>query len=145
MNTAVSFELAKLLKDKGFGEGALNFYTNPRCKMFGKDERGRHYPIKNKAKRLWVSGEHFVLDSKHVYCAPTIAEVVMWLYEKHSLWILPLPTVCGYFAWKIIDMQDNPNRPIERPPYNDVDGVDYRTPTEAYEAAISHALTNIVK
>ena len=87
MNTPVNFELAKLLKEKGFEEISSNFYTNPRCKMFGIDEHGRYYPIKNKAKSLWISGNAATLDSKHVYYAPTIAEVVMWLYEKHGIWI----------------------------------------------------------
>ena len=131
MNTAVSFELAKLLKDKGF---------DLECEYI-RDLYNSGLTVKTSRKEDW----NFKKPLVDAYSAPTIAEVVMWLYEKHSLWILPLPTVCGYFAWKIIDMQDDPNRPIERPPYNDVDGVDYRTPTEAYEAAISHALTNIVK
>jgi hypothetical protein len=77
MNTPVSFELAKLLKEKGFSNRCSNFYTNPRCKMFGIDEHGRYYPIKNKAKNLWISGNAATLDSKHVYYAPTIADVVI--------------------------------------------------------------------
>lgn len=77
----------KIAKEKGLNNQCLHFYTHPRCKMLGIDEQGRYYPIKNKTKNLWVSGYAATLDSKHVYYAPTIAEVVMWLYEKHGIWI----------------------------------------------------------
>ena len=91
MNTPVNFPIAKLLKEKGFEEISSNFYTNPRCKMFGIDEHGRYYPIKNKAKSLWISGNAATLDSKHVYYAPTIAEVMYWIYSKYDIWISLIP------------------------------------------------------
>ena len=137
MNTPVKFEIAKLLKEKGFEEISSNFYTNPRCKMFGIDEHGRYYPIKNKAKSLWISGNAATLDSKHVYYAPTISEVVMWLYEKHGIWI----TVCvigadGFGYWL-----HNKNR--KRLNTEDQGGYWY-SPTEAYEAAIEYTLNNLI-
>ena len=74
----------------------------------------------------------------------TISDVVMWLYEKKSLWILALPTVTGHFAYKILDVQLDPKNPIERPPYKDVSANDYNSPTEAYEAAIEYCLTELI-
>ena len=47
MNTEVSFELAKLLKKVGFDKESLKFYTKQNSKMFGIDEHGRNYPMKN--------------------------------------------------------------------------------------------------
>ncbi len=61
MNTPVSFELAKLLKEKGFD-------LNHEYMVFTFSETEK-YP----------EGELFL--------KPTIAEVVMWLYEKHEIWI----------------------------------------------------------
>ena len=87
MNTPVSFELAKLLKEKRFDNTTSHFYTKPNSKMFGIDEHGRYYPIKNKAKSLWVVGNAAALNIENVYQAPTIADVCMWLYEKHKIWI----------------------------------------------------------
>lgn len=75
---------------------------------------------------------------------PTISDVVMWLYEKHKLWILPLPTVTGHFAYKVLDVQLDPENTIERPPYTDVSANDYNTPTEAYEAAIEYTLNHLI-
>jgi hypothetical protein len=137
MNTPISFEIAKLLKEKGFDEPCLNFYTNPRCKMFGIDEHNRYYPIKNKAKKLWTSGNAATLDSKHVYYAPTIAEVVMWLYEKHGIWVeVRKHTRNGLRCFSpYID-----NKPVRE----DVFFNDYDLPTEAYEAAIKYCLENLI-
>ena len=151
MTTPVNFETAKLLKEKGFEKECL-FYYDKQGKLPERWESSgsstdtdvaiylEEFEANFNSRRL--VGVHQIGD---VSCsAPTIAQAVMWLYEEHSLWILPIPTVCGYFAWKIIDMQDNPERPIERPPYSDVDGVDYKTPREAYEAAIEYVLTKIL-
>ena len=137
MNTPVVFKIAKLLKEKGFDRETLHFYTNPRCKMFGIDEHGRYYPIKNKAKTLWISGNAATLDSRHVYYAPIIAEVVMWLHEKHGVWIeVRKHTRNGLLCLSpYID-----NKPVNE----DIFFNDYDTPTEAYEAAIKYVLTNLL-
>ena len=135
MTTHVSFETAKLLKKKGFDNQCLNFYTNPKCKMFGIDEHDRYYPIKNKTKTLWVSGDAATLDSKHVYYAPTIAETVMWLYEKHRIWV-------NVYLYKdhAADVNDDY---MFRSNYTKIR--EYKTPTEAYKVAIEYVLTNLIK
>ena len=84
MNTPILFELAKLLKEKGFDGQCLNFYTKPNSKMFGIDEHYRNYPIKNTPKKLYTVGEHAVLNIENVYFAPTIAEIVMWCFNKYK-------------------------------------------------------------
>ena len=87
MTSIVDFDVAKLLKEKEFEQETLHFYTKPNSKMFGIDEHGRAYKIKNSTKELYKCGENVTLNSTSVIFAPTIAEVVMWLYEKHNLWI----------------------------------------------------------
>lgn len=47
-----TFETAKLAKEKGFNIETLHFYTKSNSKMFGIDEKGRSYPIKNTSKKL---------------------------------------------------------------------------------------------
>lgn len=144
MNTQVSFKIAKLLKEKGFDLECFYFYTKPNSKMFGIDEHGGIYPIKNTAKKLYKCGKEAVLNIENVYLAPTIAEVVMWLYKKHSLWIIIIPTVTGNFAYKVIDVQLNPEKVIERPPYKDVSAEDFSEPTDAYLGAIEDILNNLI-
>ena len=87
LNKPVDFTTAKLLKEKGFDGQCLNFYTKPNSKMFGIDEHYRNYPIKNTPKKLYTVGEHAVLNIENVYFAPTIAEVVCWIYSKYQIWI----------------------------------------------------------
>ena len=129
MNTPVSFPLAKLLKEKGFDkQGYLQEV------WLGNRYEGK-YP---KVKEIPVFG----IGATSVL--PTIAEVCMWLYQKHGIWILALPTVTGYFTYKIVDIQLNPEKPIERPPYKDVSANDYNLPTEAYRAAIEYTLNNLI-
>jgi hypothetical protein len=144
MNKPVSFKIAKLLSEKGFDCEFRYFYTKPNSKMFGIDEHGRSYPIKNTPKKLYIVGDYVVLNIENVYPAPTTAEVIMWLYEKYSIWLLALPTITGNFAYKIVDVQLNPEKPIERPPYKDVSANDYKSPTEAYENAIEYCLNNLI-
>jgi hypothetical protein len=63
--TYVTFEQAKLLKEKGFDEECNRFYTKPNSKLFGIDEHGRTYgPIKNKPNVLWIVGNVVALNEK---------------------------------------------------------------------------------
>jgi len=83
----VSYEQAVALEELGsetdysFGR----FYTKPRSKMFGVDEKGRHYPIKNTPKKLYTLGEHFVLSDINVINAPLKQQVFRWFREKYNL------------------------------------------------------------
>ena len=86
----VPYEQALALKELGFDEPCFgNFYTKPNCKMFGVDEKGRHYTIKNTPKKLYTLGEHFVLNDSNVINAPLYQQAFRWFREKHGLksWI----------------------------------------------------------
>lgn len=139
MNTPVNFKIAKLLKEKGFDDTTLHFYTKPNTKMFGIDEHGRYYPMKNKAKSLWTMGNAAALKIENVYQAPTIAEVVMWLYEKHGIWIIAIPVgISTTWCFSMFNVDPEKGRIIfESPSCN--------SPTEAYEAGIEYILNNLIK
>jgi hypothetical protein len=84
----VDFNTAKLLKEKEFKENCNRFYTKSNSKMFGIDEHGRYYPIKNTPKKLYTIGEHVALSVKNVYSAPEQWQVVEWLLQNHRLDII---------------------------------------------------------
>lgn len=112
MNTPVKFELAKLLKEKGFSQNFGNgqkFYY-PLTKELTENHRGDNY------------------------AAPTISEVVMWLYKKHDIWI-----------W--VEHYPNETNFIPQIPKANLDKIlgYYKSPTEAYEAAIEYTLKNLIK
>lgn len=127
MNTPVNYKLAKLLKEKGFEQKERPSYllvdfsqtnvlkTNPENISIG-DLIGYYVPNKT-------------------VNAPTIAEVVMWLYEKHGIWIYAerYSTLFRCYAEEIGD---------ER--FGKWEGHKYESPTEAYEAAIQYTLTKLI-
>lgn len=101
MNTPVSLEIAKLLKEKGY-DIEIDYGLNQ------------------------------ILNLKK---APTIAEVVMWIFNKHSIWIyVNIVADFGYnetWAWNTIS-----------PDNKDING--FNSPTEAYAAAIEYTLNNLI-
>lgn len=82
----VPYDRALRLKALGFDEPCFNrFYTKPQSKMFGVDEKGRHYPIKNISKKLYTMGEDFVLNDSNVILAPTFSQAFRWFRENYGL------------------------------------------------------------
>ena len=123
MNTIVSFKLAKLLKEKGFDEHCLQCYAEERLidKMTGGDIFTGIYRLCTKSR-----------FHKRYYSAPTIAEVVMWLYEKHDIWIVAFPTEQDWTfdIFKGLDCVKSESF--------------FNSPKKAYEAAIEYALNNLI-
>ena len=126
MNTPVSFEIAKLLKEKGY-----NFYHRM---SYWKSELTDHTP--GYALEDGTTSQDNYLDFERYY-APTIAEVVMWLYEKHGIWIAS-KKVNGLNKWFAQIYKNNSN---------DLCDTDIVTisPAEAYTAAIEYTLTKLIK
>lgn len=129
MNNFVSFEVAKLLKEKGF-DSVMKY----------------HYPDLNKNQEKYclpTNWNKFVdMDgNSNYYSAPTIAEVLMWMYEKHGIWInikhLPFNQKFGISITG--KYQDGENGILYR-----YDFKHYNSPTEAYEAAIEYCLKNLI-
>lgn len=121
MNTPVSFNIAKLLKVKG---------CDIECN-YGYDFR---------SDNLQNFGRYIV--SHMVYNAPTIAEVIMWLYEKYGIWIgvnkdTSVKWSNTYFNY-YIQSEDKGSA------FSDIGGTQPNTPTECYEAAINYTLNNLI-
>ena len=125
MNTPVSFELAKLLKEKGFNGICKNIYA------YGRENQ----TIENLSE----------LDNNNdrgYWLAPTIAEVVMWIHKEKGLWINVI--YMGFelkYSWSI-DIITTSGSNWDS--YGEEDDVYYNSPTEAYEAAIEHTLKNLI-
>lgn len=80
------------------------------------------------AKLLKEKDEIFDVTSTLDY--PTITEVVMWLYEKHGIWIsVEQNSFIGGGKSSFI---------------SNVKRAEYNSPTEAYEAAIEYCLTKLI-
>lgn len=139
MNKPVSYELAEMLKEKGFNLKVVNFYNYGKLSLISdKDRQIGKLTIYNPIN--W----NFVRE--HYTSAPTIAEVIMWLYEKYGIWISVytmdkwLPNGNDreqMFDYSVKQMKlgliDIPKKPEE-----------FSSPTEAYESAIKYALLNLI-
>jgi hypothetical protein len=125
MNTQVSFELAKLLKERGFNEEVRDYH---------EEKDGTFYRSQYFRDKISINEKH-----KGFVVVPTIAEVVMWLYEKHGIWI-------EVHRWT--------NQPVDDEIWEEcfqaftngdaMDVATFKSPTEAYEAAIRYCLEKII-
>jgi hypothetical protein len=130
MNSPVSFKTAKLLKEKEFHIPVIHNYGK-------KGELGIGI---NLALDLEMVADCVLVDyNKYVgiyrqISAPTIAEVVMWIYETHGIWIT-------------VDIDEDADGNIiyairgkKTTHFDD----EFKTPTDAYEAAIDYTLKNLI-
>lgn len=131
MKTPVSFELAKLLKEKEYKDkNMLGTVRLSEPEFY--DPNGIIHNIKD----IFEEKDYKIEDC---FNAPTIAEVVMWLYEKHEIWIGVICDVGNdlLFTFKIYSTKIGEERCI-------VNGNMYESPIEAYEAAIEYTLKNLL-
>ena len=110
MNTPVKFELAKLLKEKGF-------------------------PLKNTGYAYNKNGELVDPCFSIWECeAPTIAEIVMWLYEKHGIWISVDYDQEIQWYYNIVDISEEGGYLVDK----------FNSHIAAYLAAIDYTLNNLI-
>jgi hypothetical protein len=125
MHKEVNFEVAQLLKEKGFDNPTRSIYQYEQLVIDSNYEKGY--------KNSFNSHDWYEIS------APTIAEVVMWLYEKHKIWISVDMTFeeNGETFWFSIRQCKPDDRVIES--FNE-----YSTPTEAALKAIEHVLKELI-
>lgn len=125
MTTHVNFSTAKLLKEKEFQEPCSRYYI---------------VDFQNfKADGVLYNCGIPVIRRKnqpHLCNAPIIAEVVMWLYEKHGIWIEVNLGDYGFY-WTVMSKDKNI---IAESKYRNV----FNSPTETYETAILYTLNNLI-
>lgn len=121
MNTTVTFPIAKLLTEKGIDDESAHYYNEKGELLFDVD-----FPSLQPTK-------------PHIYySAPTIADVVMQLYEKYGIWIISVPEgLSTTWAFSLFNINPEKGRIIFNSPSFD-------SPTEAYEAGIEHILNNLI-
>lgn len=129
MNKPICYTLAKLLKEKGFLEDCENEYDGSGKLRF--DHTGKSYWVNKRCN-----------DSLNIFSAPTIADVVMWLYEKHKIWIM----VNNWYE-HVLDNDDNILDKTHLFAWfitGEAEERTFKTPTEAYEVAIEYTLTKLI-
>lgn len=129
MNTPLSFQIAKLLKEK-----MIKIDTDE--SLFYKDEVSniKEHQIKNRDVLYTYEGYGIYQPDENEYQTYRISEFVMWLHEKHGIWTISRKAV-GINKWFYTI-------------YKNDDAVHseyvYKSPTKAYEAAIEYTLNNLI-
>jgi hypothetical protein len=129
MDKEVGSTTAKLLKSKGF---------DGRTTVWHQHGNGVSGCVEGKRDHYNRKGDAYT-------AAPSIAEVVMWLYENHDFWIKSsLITVNGTvnFFCSYFKINKGPERTLVELP-KEIEG-NYISPEEAYEAAIVYVLENLI-
>ena len=138
----ISFEIAKLLKEKGFNEPCNAVYRKTLKDNKFIDEPDFHITtfIKSNSELLESGFKDIVFCS-----APSLALVMKWLREVYNLFvsinIIPHTTVTmeqKYFFFVIFKDRRRYNFPL------DYTTEFYQTPEEACEAAIKYCLEKLI-
>lgn len=123
----VSFETAKLLKEKGFDEYCYGYYYTSKYMSYGD--------IKQRNLELFP-------DS---YAAPTLQMAMKWLREVHNIAIC----ICAYYPVDSYELSYRNNKPywkiriMNHTFSRDYDS--FNTFEEACEAAIKYCLENLIR
>lgn len=125
----VSFETAKLLKEKGFDVYVRSFYEKDEYKT--KEEL-----CENEALWNWNI-------SSFRYSAPTLQMAMKWLREAHNLFVFPFPQMNTNKFWVEIYQLHN-NQEWANLYCESIDLQDYSSYEEACEAAIKYCLENLI-
>lgn len=130
MTTPVKFELAKLLKEKRFNIPCRYQYYKwlGKYEILDNEEDATNEELSIQAKNDGISLDTWIT-------APTFAEVVMWLYEKHGIWIYAISPSKTSWYYNIESLNESFNKETKS---------GYNSPTEAYEAAIEQSLIKLI-
>ena len=126
MNTPVNFEIAKLLKEKEYKDkNILGTVRLSEPKYY--DPNGIIHEIKDAFEE-----KNYKIED--CFNAPTIAEVVMWCFDKYGIWVYAdYYNENGWFG--VFRTKEGVKKEL-------FDA--FNTPTEAYEAAIEYTLNNLI-
>lgn len=142
METFVSFDLAKKLKEKGF-------VCDLPFAMY--NELGQFYllttsaPIR-KAESGYTYRDYYAYEDfdEHDFIAPTISQVLKWLREEKNIHVSP---VLWYKGW-YVDIQsftkEIDEERVRYDVYNEFQSIDYETYEEAVIAGVNYCLENLI-
>jgi len=122
--TYVSFEQAKLLKEKGFEIPILNWY---------------HRETKKLNKNDLAFSINKLTDN---YSAPEQWQVVEWLRINHGIWIVVNITIDDKWYFELYNLKDKRNSEISIVDENITDF--HNSPQKAYSAAFDYILKELI-
>jgi hypothetical protein len=163
MDSIVSLELAKLLQEKKINIEGINVFdlTDNNKLINFKDEAVKEF-VEDCETGYRDKALYYLIDSYKrtdnntdygfFMVAPTITEVVMFLYNKHKIWISVNATddykfqfQISIWSWYEIEKCFREGNPILGETIFDTHSSNFDTPKDAYEAGINYTLLNFIK
>lgn len=122
----VSFEVAKLLKEKGFDEPCNHVHYEYKVYHYTKSGGVRN---SHKKEQQWIC------------TAPDVMQVILWIFKKYGIWI-----EVHYDAWntKKFRREAVGGKDVYEQPYHAESEVEFTSPEEAYHEAIKHTLNFLI-
>lgn len=150
MNAPIKISIAKLLKEKGFKEPCFYYYDKQDKLKEPFLENGSSTDTEFRVDLTELLEYHN--NSYSCHCsAPTISEVVMWLYEKHGVWINVKGDDNKTFRYELHEWIWYESEKTLRQTHVtfgggifDINSEEFNSPTEAYEAAIEYVLKEMI-
>ena len=150
MITPVDYKTAVLLKEKGFDLPCRGRIHGSHFHLIKNNEIPKNVSTYSNEPFAPIIDWNNAVGEVNVYLSlPTIAETIMWIYDKHQLWVevsLIDNSRHFYFDYTIITSKDRD--------FNDEDCFDsakkiydkdkHNSPTEAYMAAINYVLNKLI-
>lgn len=132
MTQRVNFKIAKLLKQKGYN--VMPFYIEMQTDYV------KGYYCDDDFTDEYVENEFQFEDHvcSHLYLAPTIGEVVEWIYTKYGVW-LGVSHIDSFLQFQFTLDRISYNETLQYDNY-----CDFKTPEEAYFAGIEQYLNTYV-
>jgi hypothetical protein len=134
----VSFETAKLLKDKGFDWDWSPFYSEQDKDEWNKNNN-YNIPNPNYDATIPFDSETLNVVAPHV----SLQMAMKWLREEHNLCIEPYRTACGYL-YTISTIPYGSCKCNPKVGGDDEDSGQWTTYEGACESAINYCLTNLI-
>lgn len=130
MNTPVNRIIARILKKSGFTDKVLSHYLGTDL-LCDKPSYNFNNP---EEQELW---------NEELLSAPTIAEVVMWIYKKYGIWIrVGIYTGLGNLNNFQFDIEQCSIKNINS--MSELNLKSFKSPEEAYETAIEYTLNKLI-
>ena len=136
----VSFEVAKLLKRKGFNESCFTYYDYI-DNSINRFDKGLHF---NNTSYPW-GVSYGISKAKKYVVAPTLQMACKWLREVHNKHCdIGYDIDLGWF-FQIVDLKETVEYYYPEPKYYHAENeTGFKTYEETVEAAIKYTLENLI-
>lgn len=130
----VSFETAKLLKEKGFdGHSIITTYDKDAANAYIKELQEKHLPYSSDDPKL----------KEFYYTMPTLQTAIKWLRIEHNLSVEVYRTACGYIGC-IVNIPSGTDIKFLDEDGDDLPSGQYTKWEYACEASIKYCLENLI-